>query len=62
MSSLGATILGEAFPHLFHFVLPDSRWEYAESAVSDSFKALLVGCRRASRRWAACRTSIVRTM
>ncbi len=45
MSSLGATILGEAFPHLHHFSLPDSRWEHAELAVSDSFKALLDGLR-----------------
>ena len=41
MSSLGETILGEAFPHLvYHFVLPYSRWEHVELAASESFEAL----------------------
>ena len=43
MNSLGATIAGEAFPHLYHFELPDSHWENAKLAVSGSFKALLDG-------------------
>ena len=43
MNSLGATIVGEAFPHLYHFELPDSHWENAKLAVSGSFKALLDG-------------------
>ena len=44
MSSLGVTILGEAFPHLvYHFVLPYSRWEHVELAASESFEALAEG-------------------
>jgi len=44
MTSLGVTIAGEPFEHLFyHFVLPYSNWETGEICFSESFESLSAG-------------------
>ena len=44
MNSLGVSIGGEAFEHLFyHFVLPYSNWETGRVCFSESFEALVSG-------------------
>jgi transposase len=44
MGSLGITIGGERFDHLFfHFVLPYSNWETGQICASESFEALIAG-------------------
>ena len=44
MDDLGITISGQQFDHmLFHFVLPYSRWEYANICYSESFESLSKG-------------------
>lgn len=48
MNELGITIRGEPYEHLcYHFVLPWSNWEYAETAMSESFAALSRGLQNA---------------
>lgn len=48
MNELGITIQGEPFEHLcYHFVLPWSNWEYAETAISESFAAVSQGLQNA---------------
>jgi len=44
MNDLAITISGEQFNHLlFHFMLPYSRWEYADICYSESFESLSKG-------------------
>src|SRR5271167_4446485 len=44
MESLGATIQGQAFPHLlYHFVLTYSNWEYVQVCFAESFASLSAG-------------------
>lgn len=44
MNDLGITIAGQQFNHmLFHFMLPYSRWEYANICYSESFESLSKG-------------------
>lgn len=48
MNWLAITVRGEPYEHLcYHFVLPWSNWEYAESAISESFAALSRGLQNA---------------
>jgi transposase len=48
MNNLAITINGEQFPHMcYHFVLPWSNWEYAETAYSESYAALSRGLQNA---------------
>lgn len=44
MNGLGISIAGQQFEHmLFHFMLPYSRWEYANICYSESFETLSKG-------------------
>lgn len=44
MNDLAITISGQQFNHLlFHFMLPYSRWEYADICYSESFESLSKG-------------------
>lgn len=48
MNELAITIAGEPFLHLlYHFCLPYSNWEYAETARSESYAALSKGLQNA---------------